>query len=273
MNLGFQFVPFPKEIWEMSIDLSQAEFRLLGWFLYGLKFGISQLKVTDDHLLKGFTHEEGRKYPPLGLSRNAMHKARGLLIERNILIAEQVEGGGGRGKSSTWIYSINLSDNDKIKSKTSHDVTIYPSDSDKFKGSPIVERASARIKELREEQTLSSNDGDEGWEIPEEPKVKTDGNGIPSERRKEFMAILKYVWDQKNPKVKFPCDDKDGKAATRFLKAYREVDIGLIADWATNMIQSDDFNGASRPFQYLDRLNTWANGEHDKYGKLRPKNF
>ena len=53
MKLGFDFVPFPRDIWERNIELSQSEFRLLGWFLSGLRLGEEQKSFNDTELLHG----------------------------------------------------------------------------------------------------------------------------------------------------------------------------------------------------------------------------
>ena len=130
MKIPFPFVPFPREIWNKNIDLSQAEFRLLGWFLGGLQLGVQQCECSDIQILKGFKSED-YNYPPLGLSRNAMQKARGELVKKGFLEAKQNGVGGGRGKISGWSYQVNLSDFEKNHNKpltegqeTSHNVTL-----------------------------------------------------------------------------------------------------------------------------------------------------
>lgn len=104
MKLGFQFVPFPREIWEKSIDLSKAEFRLLGWFLAGLRLGVAQGKFTDDQILSGM-----KDMPPLGLARNSMKDARAALQVRGLLVSQQID-------RFTWSYSLPVSEID-TKSK------------------------------------------------------------------------------------------------------------------------------------------------------------
>lgn len=100
MKLGFQFVPFPLEIWNNAIDLSKSEFRLLGWLLAGLRLGVDQGRYTDDHLLSGC---DGR--PAVGLSRNSMKEARTCLINRGFMKAQKLGGG-------VWCYTLELSEVD-----------------------------------------------------------------------------------------------------------------------------------------------------------------
>jgi hypothetical protein len=150
MRLGFDFVPFPRDIWSDGIELSQSEFRLLGWFLFNLQFGIKQMDATDDNILRG-VKKNGKNYPAVGLSRNSMQKARDSLVEKNMLIATQLSDGGGRGKAAAWHYSVNLSEVDNNEPETSQELTINLAEPER-----IVERNLSKvdiaIKEVREEQ-------------------------------------------------------------------------------------------------------------------------
>jgi hypothetical protein len=105
MRLGFPFVPFPREIWEKDIDLSKAEFRLLGWFLAGLRLGVQQDGFTDEEILSG-----NNRMPSVGLSRNAMKEARDGLTKKGMLKCDKIHYHG------RWTYTLpiidNLSEND-----------------------------------------------------------------------------------------------------------------------------------------------------------------
>jgi len=157
MKLGFDFVPFPRDIWSDGIELSQSEFRLLGWFLYNLQFGIKQMDATDDNILRG-VKKNGKNYPAVGLSRNSMQKARDSLIEKNMLVATQLADGGGRGKAAAWHYSLNLSEFDENQAETSQLFTNNLSEPER-----IVERnlseVDTAIKEVREEQRSREKNG------------------------------------------------------------------------------------------------------------------
>jgi hypothetical protein len=145
VKLGFDFVPFPRDIWIDGLDLSQAEFRLLGWFCFDLKWGVRKLEVTDEDILNG-CEKEGRKVPAVGLSRNGMKSARESLVQRGILVATQITDGGGRGKSTSWAYSLNLSESDK-NPETCHSVTPNLSQRDKFSPVNLSQRDTAIRKE------------------------------------------------------------------------------------------------------------------------------
>lgn len=125
MKLGFQFVPFPREVWTENIELTQAEFRLLGWFCCNLKLGIPQPDVSDDQILSGF-RDDSCTYPAVGLSRNSLHRARAGLMEKQMLIAKRKASGGGRGNEAVWAYSINLSNSDKFGAQTLPTLTLNP---------------------------------------------------------------------------------------------------------------------------------------------------
>ncbi len=108
MKLEFNFAPFPREIWDNKIDLTQGEFRLFGWFLCGAKLGLEQLAYTDDQILSGCPTRLGYEpQPPLGMSRNAMKRARLGLIEKELLSATQLSDGTGL-QGAAWMYSLNL---------------------------------------------------------------------------------------------------------------------------------------------------------------------
>lgn len=147
MKIGFDFVPFPTEIWSEGIELSQSEFRLLGWFLSGLRFGIKQADLTDEEILTG-TSIEGRKFPPLGLSRNSMKSARVSLMEKKLIIGEQGSDGGGRGKSPGWKYRLNLSN---VDTETCQGLTLNQSNSDTFPQLNLSNVDTA-IRNVREKQ-------------------------------------------------------------------------------------------------------------------------
>jgi len=154
MRLGFQFVPFPREIWTDGVNLSQAEFRLLGWFCCNLRFGIPQLEFTDDNILNGVS-KNGQTYPRVGLSRNSMQKARELLVGKELLSAKQLSGGGGRGKAAVWLYSLNLSGSEKNAAETSQTVTINHSESEMFTGLNLSDSDNA----IRKERTSKAEKG------------------------------------------------------------------------------------------------------------------
>jgi len=92
VKLDFFFVPFPREIWDEQVNLTQSEFRLLGWFLYNLKFGVEALQVTDDQILNG-CGQANCTYPPVGLSRNSMKFARDQLVAKGFLTAKPIHKG------------------------------------------------------------------------------------------------------------------------------------------------------------------------------------
>lgn len=164
MKLGFQFAPLPREIWTDEMDLSKAEFRLLGWFCCNLRFGVQQLEFSDDQVLNG-GECSGQILPPLGLSRNAMHAARALLTKKNLIVARQKYGGGGRGKSALWVYSLNLSETSQSLTsipETCQTLTINPSNSDRNSQLNLSNFDNA-IKEEREVQETPESTLDRAW--------------------------------------------------------------------------------------------------------------
>ena len=260
MKLDFGFVPFPREIWAQKINLSQAEFRLLGWFLWNVKYGVEQVKVTDEQLLNGIKSEQiYSSYPPLGLSRNSMQKARELLISKNILIAEQIEGGGGRGKAAKWSYLLNLSDSDKNTKplklcedntpKTSQTLIINLSDSDNV------------YKEEREVQR-STETPPSGSKEPGEKKSVDP-------RRKDFFEDLKGHWDAMNHgNPKFVMDAKDARQVDIFLKKWREITRD---DWRRclkNRRHSGNTIPTAEVYKWVTSLMDYTAGPQNEFNRI-----
>jgi hypothetical protein len=181
MKLGFQFVPFPKEIWTNVLDLSQAEFRLLGWLCSKLQFGVAQVKVADHQVLNGFKDEAGYQYPPVGLSKNSLKAAREALVKRKMVVCEQVDTGGGRGNKSGWVYSLNLSDSDhfivnqsnsdpkpvRLSPETDQDLTLNQSNID-----PLIRKEITTEEPEGSEKTNTSSLFKEGVVVAsKEPQI------------------------------------------------------------------------------------------------------
>jgi len=170
VKIGFSFVPFPREIWENGWMLTQGEFRLLGWFLSGLQFGIQQRCYTDQELLKGCPNR-----PPLGLSRNSMKQARDGLANRKILFARQISD-GGRGHDAKWEYHLQLSENDNSivspRQSECQDLTIQLSKSDTtIKEVESTERAEELLFPASQGGKTSPS---KGTRIPETFQVTTE---------------------------------------------------------------------------------------------------
>ncbi len=147
MKIDFSFVPFPREIWTDSIDLTQAEFRLLGWFCCNLKLGFPQPEISDEQILNGFKNGDAI-YPPAGLSRNSLRRAREGLVEKELLTITKKSDGGGRGNEAVWIYRLNLANSDKFMAKPSQvghktlpTLTLNPPNLDTHKGEERTERS------------------------------------------------------------------------------------------------------------------------------------
>lgn len=118
MKLNFPFAPFPREIWDLQIELTQGEFRLYGWFLCGARLGFKQLSYTDDQILSGCPTQPGHEdQPPLGMSRNSMKRSREGLVAKSLLLAEQISDGSGV-QGAAWKYALNLVSTDDTKASS-----------------------------------------------------------------------------------------------------------------------------------------------------------
>lgn len=103
VKIAFGFVPFPREIWENPVDLSLAEFRLLGWFLARLKLGIKQSTYTDNQILTG---ADG--LPGVRVSRNSFKEARTSLVTRRYLTVTPTSDPG------KYTYCLYLGDDEQV---------------------------------------------------------------------------------------------------------------------------------------------------------------
>jgi hypothetical protein len=83
VKIGFKFVPLPVDIWDDSIDLSLAEFRLLGYLIRRqIRFGKAGSPLSYDELMSGPWREGKRLDAGCGLSRNSLKQAITLLQQR-----------------------------------------------------------------------------------------------------------------------------------------------------------------------------------------------
>lgn len=88
VKIGYQFVPFPQEIWDQDLPLTLGEFRLLGYLLrHQIGFGTKPALITDDELLRGIKRADGtRRDTGCGLrGTNNLKEARRRLTERGWL--------------------------------------------------------------------------------------------------------------------------------------------------------------------------------------------
>lgn len=255
MKLDFAFVPFPREIWTESIDLTQAEFRLLGWFCCNLRFGTSQPDIADEQILDGY-HSGECGYPPCGLSRNSMKRSRESLMSRGFLLATPKLGGGGRGKSAVWSYSINLSSSDKFTHKPVKDgqytcptLTINPSNFD---------NVIRKIEEPeRAELTLS----------PPSSEVVSKKSKSQDPRHAIFRDKLEKFWAWFNPDLRLSWGPAEAGQLGLFLKKWPELTAEEFRTWLLNYSDSDEVVTTKTPKQFLPVLHEYANSPLNKFHK------
>ncbi len=118
IRIDFLFVPFPQEIWREGLDLTESEFKLLGYLLYHqARFGRGIIAMSDDEMLNGRRGPNGARVDSgCGIKgRNNLKTARQKLIDRDWLECEQ----DARGTK----YKIQLSDVMEDVSKTDSGVS------------------------------------------------------------------------------------------------------------------------------------------------------
>lgn len=90
IKISYNFVPMPQEIWDNNLDLSLAEFRLLGYILrHTVGFRKDDVRLTDDELSNGRKKFNGDRFDKgCGVSINSIKYARESLIARDMLEVE-----------------------------------------------------------------------------------------------------------------------------------------------------------------------------------------
>ena len=261
MKIDFSFVPFPREIWTENIDLSQVEFRLLGWFCCNIKFGISQPKFADHEILNG-CKVDGITYPKSGLSKNSLRRAREALMERGMLTAIKKADGGGRGNTTVWEYSLNLSNSDRFIDKPSQlgpetvpTWTLNPPNLD-----PVIRN----IERTEESELILSPPSEASGNRKSQVKVK-----VPDPRHQPFKKLLEAIWVHMNPELP-PANWDAGDAGQlgRFLTRWKTLDMETFKFWLQGYYESKNTNRAHRPKQFLPRLHDFAYGPRGKYNEL-----
>ena len=89
LKIGFNFVPFPQSIWDDMMDLSEGEFKLLGYIIrHTVGFRKSEVALNDEELLNGRKKKNGidRYDRGCGISSpNTLKKAREKLIKLDFI--------------------------------------------------------------------------------------------------------------------------------------------------------------------------------------------
>ncbi|HLW51266.1 MAG TPA: hypothetical protein VKW06_00355 [Candidatus Angelobacter sp.] len=120
MRIEFRFVPFPQEIWSgKGIDLTEAEFKVLGYLLYHqARFGQAIICLTDEEMLNGKRLNDGRRGDAgCGVKgRNNFKAAREKLIAREWIEFEP--GHGYRVLLSTIYQQVSETDTRLSESDT-----------------------------------------------------------------------------------------------------------------------------------------------------------
>ena len=91
LKIGFTFVPMPQEIWDECWDMTQGEFRLLGYIIrHTIGFRNETIRLTDDEIINGRKSKDGsgRIDKGCGLSLNSMKQARKRLLERDAIAVD-----------------------------------------------------------------------------------------------------------------------------------------------------------------------------------------
>lgn len=116
LRIGFNFVPFPQEIWDEGIDLSRNGFLLLGYLLrHTLGWRNTAIAISNEELISGRKKSDGTRYDRgCGInSKRGIIDAREELLTLGWITANREGTDPGREK---YTYSILLdSDNNRPK--------------------------------------------------------------------------------------------------------------------------------------------------------------
>lgn len=240
MKLGFQFVPFPREIWTDNIQLSQSEFRLLGWLLCDLKFGVQRYSFTDDELLT--SKHNG---PPLNLARNSLKKARQGLQDKGFLTAER--------SLDTWTYTLSVTPQvSRVDTQVSRVDTKEPPKCQKLTPINIKEERKTRYypPSSDEQLVLTSDDGE--LLSPKE---------VFNQCRESVFKCIQYLTQEKPV-----WDGSDAKQLKSLLSSKPDITPEKFHQWLVWYAMSE-INPADRPRVFLPKITSYAMGPLDRYGK------
>ena len=244
MRLGFEFVPFPREIWEDKIDISGAALILLGWFLCDLKFGIKVSVYADRDILKG-----ANKRPGVNLSRNSIKNARLELIDRGFIKA--IQKGDGE-----WEYELLISPVvSKTDTKSDTNSSVLVSKIDTYNKEVDVD-----IDNFSLSAPSSQGDG------PKTSKKKSKSNGSDP-RHQPFKDLIFRCYRYQNDGEDPPWGPGDAKQLSSLLKETPKLDAEEFAYWLKYYAQSDNTNPADRPAKFLPKIHSYANGPLNGFGR------
>ncbi len=266
MKLDFAFVPFPREIWTEGIELTQAEFRLLGWFCCNLKFGIPQPDISDEQIIKGFD-SEGIHYPSSGLSKRSLYRARIGLDEKGFLLSKKKIYGGGRGNEAIWSYSLNLANSARFTSKLCQNSTqtlptcpVNSANLPPYKGIEEAETTDNTLSVPTSPTDLVLS-GDEGKFSNHQKKKTSDP------RHAILRDKLEKFWGWLNPNLKLAWGPSEAGQLGKFLKDWPELTPEEFRIWLLNYSDSDEVVTTKTPKQFLPHLHEYANSPLNKYHK------
>lgn len=244
MRIEFRFVPFPQEIWKDGIDLTEAEFKLLGYLLYHqVRFGQTIIGLTDDEMLNGTKFRGSRIDAGCGVKgRNNFKAARDKLIER-----EWIEYEPGQG------YRVLLGDDAKEVSETDTD----------FQNNQ---------QELNKHTLISSETDTPNKEVKKVIEVidkNPSGRSAPGKvdpRFTQFVEALDSYWKFKNPDLRFSLGKAGGAELNRFLSNHPAMTIEQFRTCLNHRARSDMVH-TQDVFRWIGRTQEFFNGPLDQYWK------
>jgi hypothetical protein len=241
MRIAFLFVPFPQEIWRDNIDLTEAEFKLLGYLLYHqAKFGKDIIALSDGECLEGKLSPSGERLDHgCGVKgRNNFKAARDKLIGRQWV--EFIKGTG---------YKVLLDESSET------DTPLSESDTpNRPNQTPLASETDTPNKEV--ENLLDIK-----------PSQRTKRPPVDARYGPFLEAISKY-WKFKNPNDPFEFSRKDGRALKQFLVDHREITLEQFRACLNNRAKSEGIVHTQDVYRWISRIKEFLAGPLDRFGKL-----
>jgi hypothetical protein len=247
VKIGFDFVPFPQEIWRDSIDLSESEFKLLGYLLYRqVRFGRGIISLTDNDCLKGKLSPNGNRLDAgCGVKgHNNLKRAKESLVARGWITYET-----GKG------YKILLTEPDDDMSETD----MAMSDSD-MGGCP-------KQTTLMSESDMGNKESKNLERIEYKPCQRTKKPSTDT-RYQSFVEALNKYWNFKNPNEPFEFSELDGKALKLFLQHHPKMTIEQFRLCLNNRSKSEAVSHTEDIYRWLGNAKQYLAGALDRFGKL-----
>jgi hypothetical protein len=266
-KVGYPFVAYPIQIWDNHLNLSETEFKFLGYLLFRLfKSRASQIDLADSEIMDG----------ALIGSRNSLKVARDRFLGRKWISC--VASGKTRGKTTRYVILLGrqeqlfASENDvmdtagqdSLRQKMTQSATDWVK---KRRNNSFIasKKDGIDLINLKEKKSTKKKDKElRAADTPHGGSPPSHERAIPDPRHHSTEVLIKRLHREKFAGVESQWDGSEGVALRTLLaknKSWLQTDIDRMI---TNFFDSEKNSG--RPRTWLPNLSQWIPGPKDKFG-------